>query len=381
MTPTDYVDCDALDLAELVRSGQVSPAELLDRGARPDGCRQSADQRRDPPDGGARARRNRRGPARRAVPRRAVPDQGPDDGLRRRADALRLAAVQGFRAARGRGTDAALPGGRPRDLRQDQHAGARRLQRHRARAVRPDPQSVEPRAHLERLERRVRRGRRGAHRAGGECQRWRRFDPHAGVELRAGRPEAESRSQPDRSAGAGHLVGIHRRARRHAHRPRLRGAARCHGRRLPAATDEAAAARASLPRGDAARGGPDAHRVQLRPGARQDAAPGESQGPRGDRRTPRSTRPRGGRGPLAAAAGDLPRVLCIADLGRRRGHAAHGQHDRRSRGDQRRRRARHLDPREDGRGAVGRGRGVLAVDHADFLAPVARAGRRRSTCC
>ncbi|HSW32008.1 MAG TPA: amidase, partial [Steroidobacteraceae bacterium] len=30
MTPTDYVDCDALDLAELVRGGQASPAELLD---------------------------------------------------------------------------------------------------------------------------------------------------------------------------------------------------------------------------------------------------------------------------------------------------------------------------------------------------------------
>ena len=31
MSPTDYVDCDALDLAELVRSGQASPAELLDQ--------------------------------------------------------------------------------------------------------------------------------------------------------------------------------------------------------------------------------------------------------------------------------------------------------------------------------------------------------------
>jgi len=30
VTPTDYVDCDALDLAELVRSGQASAAELLD---------------------------------------------------------------------------------------------------------------------------------------------------------------------------------------------------------------------------------------------------------------------------------------------------------------------------------------------------------------
>ena len=31
MSPTDYVDCDALDLAELVRSGQASPAVLLDQ--------------------------------------------------------------------------------------------------------------------------------------------------------------------------------------------------------------------------------------------------------------------------------------------------------------------------------------------------------------
>ena len=236
--------------------GPGEPGRTARRGARAHGGGQSEDQRRDPPDGGARARRDRRGPARRAVPRRAVPDQGPDDGLRRRADALRLAAVQGLRAARGRGTDAPLPGGGPRDLRQDQHAGARRHQRHRARAVRPDAQSVEPRAHLERLERRVGRGGRGAHRAGGECQRRRRFDPHAGLELRAGRPEAEPRPQPDRPAGAGHLVGIHRRARRDAHRARLRGAARCDRRRLSAATDEAAGARAAVPRGDAARAGP-----------------------------------------------------------------------------------------------------------------------------
>ena len=94
---------------------------------------------------------------------------------------------------------------------------------------------------LERLERRLGRRGRGAHRAGGQRQRRRRLDPHAGLELRARRPEAEPRPQSHGAAGARRLVGVHRRARRHAHGARQRRAARCDGGRLSAAADEAAA--------------------------------------------------------------------------------------------------------------------------------------------
>ena len=48
----------------------------------------------------------------------------------------------------------------------------------------PTPQSLEPRAHLQWFERRFRRGGRRTHRAGGPRQRRRRLDPHPGVVLR-----------------------------------------------------------------------------------------------------------------------------------------------------------------------------------------------------
>ena len=131
----------------------------------------------------------------------------------------------------------------PGDLRQDQHARTRRLERDRARAVRPDPQSLEPRAHVERLERRIGRCGGSAHRAGRECQRRWRLDPHASLQLRPRRPEAEPRPQSDRAGRARRLVGLHRRTCRHAHRARLRRVARRDLRRLSAAAHEACPAR------------------------------------------------------------------------------------------------------------------------------------------
>ncbi len=145
--------------------GPGEPGRTAGRGARANGGGQSEDQRRHPPDGGARPRSDRGGPARRALPRRAVPDQGPDDRLRRGADATRITTLQGLRARGRRGTHATLPPRGTRDLRQDQHPGARFHERHGARALRSDPQSMEPRAHFQRLERRVGRRGRGAHRA------------------------------------------------------------------------------------------------------------------------------------------------------------------------------------------------------------------------
>ena len=88
----EYVLYDALRLAQLVRRGEVTPDELLDA-ALAHGGGQSASQRRDPPDGDAGARRDHGRAAGRTVSRRAVPDQGPDHGLRRRTDARRLASA------------------------------------------------------------------------------------------------------------------------------------------------------------------------------------------------------------------------------------------------------------------------------------------------
>ena len=73
---TDLAFLDATAQAELVRSGQASPTELVDGGDRPHREAQPAAQRRDPPAVRPGPRRGRRRPARRPVPRRAVPAQG-----------------------------------------------------------------------------------------------------------------------------------------------------------------------------------------------------------------------------------------------------------------------------------------------------------------
>ena len=253
------------------------------RGARAHRGRQPEAQRGDSPDGSAGARRDRGGPAGRSVPRRAVPAQGPHDGLRRGADAQRLAAVSRLRAAGGRGTDAALQGGGPRDLRQDQYARVRRLERDRARVVRSHAQSVASRSHVERVQRWLGgRGRR-ADRAGRQRQRRWRLDPHPSLQLWSRRAEAEPRSQSDRPAAAGRLVRLHRRTRRDADGARLRRVARRDLRRLSAAAHETAAARAAVPRRGAGTRGAAAHRLQLRSGSRQDPARGESRGARNRR--------------------------------------------------------------------------------------------------
>ena len=67
------------------------------------------------------------------------------------------------------------------------------LERHRTRVVRADPQSLEPGAYLQWLEWRVRSCGGRAHRARRKCERRRRLDPHAGLQLRTRRAEAESR--------------------------------------------------------------------------------------------------------------------------------------------------------------------------------------------
>ncbi len=153
---------------------------------------------------------------------------------------------------------------------------------------------------------------------------------------------------PTGTQRARRLVGIHRRARRFAHRSRQRRAARRHVRRLPAATHEAAGARAPLPGRDAAGARPAAHRVLVRSRPGQDTASGESQGARSHDACTCGARPRTRGGQAAAATGIVRRELRVADCGGRRGHAATGAHAGGARGSQRRRRTRHLGAGEDG---------------------------------
>ena len=94
----EYGQYDALGLAELVRTGQVTPIELLDEAlARVALVNPRINAVIHVMEDKARAA-IASGLPEGAFTRRTVPDQGPHDGLCRRADALRLATVQGFRA-------------------------------------------------------------------------------------------------------------------------------------------------------------------------------------------------------------------------------------------------------------------------------------------
>ena len=137
------------------------------------------------------------------------------------------------------------------------HAGAGAAADDRARGVRADPQSVEPRAQLRRFERRRVVGRRLGHRAGRARERWRRLDPRfrpacAGlVGLKPTRGRCFVRSRRGRT-----LERLLVRVRRLAHGARFGGPAR--RRRRPDARRSllraAAAPSPSRRRGRAIRG-------------------------------------------------------------------------------------------------------------------------------
>ncbi len=134
----DYGRYDALGLAELVRTGQVSAGELLDEAL----ARTAA----------VNPKINAvihlmEGRAREAIaaglpegPFRGVPFLIKDLLAAYAGEPLRCGSrlFKNFVPARGRGDHASVQRCRTRDLRQDQYAGARPHQRHRARAVRAD---------------------------------------------------------------------------------------------------------------------------------------------------------------------------------------------------------------------------------------------------
>ena len=94
-----YDEYDGLGLAELVRSGEVTSAELVDEAVGAHRGREPARERRRVAavraGAGGRARRGRGRRARRPVRRRALPAQGPHRHHRGRADQLRHAHPQG----------------------------------------------------------------------------------------------------------------------------------------------------------------------------------------------------------------------------------------------------------------------------------------------
>ena len=128
-----------------------------------------------------------------------------------------------------------------------------------AAALRPDAQSVEPGAQRGRVERRLRRGGRVGHGADGACDRRRRLDSHPRLGVRALRPQADARAQPD---GPGRGRGLGRRlggARRHPDGAGQRRAARRDVRARRGRSVLGAAAGAAVSR-----------RGRARPGAPQD---------------------------------------------------------------------------------------------------------------
>ena len=189
---------DAVGQAELVRTGEASPVELVDAAiARIEAVNPQLNavihERFD------RARTEAAGrPARRAVPRRArscsrtssreVEGEPLHEGMRFLRDA-------GYDAPRTDTLAAALPRRRLRRARPHQHPRARAAADHRARVVRPDAQPVEARPHARRLERRLRGRGRERHGPGRARQRRRRVDPHPGVVLWARRPQADARGR------------------------------------------------------------------------------------------------------------------------------------------------------------------------------------------
>ena len=187
---------DAVGQAELVRTGEVSPTELVD----------AAIARIEAVDPQVHAVVSERFEAARAEAAGPLPD-GPfrgvpfllknltvevagyplDDGMRFLADA-RLPQHR-HRSAR-----ATVPRRRARHARAHQHARARPAADDRAGGARPDPQPVGARPHPRWIERRLGRRGRGRHGRDGARQRRGRLHPHPGVVLRSRRAQADPRA-------------------------------------------------------------------------------------------------------------------------------------------------------------------------------------------
>ena len=182
---------DSLEIARLVKAGEVTPGRARRRGDPPHRATESDAERglhpalRLWPQG-----RGRPGAARRPVQGRALPAQGPRHALGGHPAGQQLPLLQGLRLPRRHDLHAADQGGGLRAARPQQRARVRLVPRHRARALRPHQQPLEPGADAGRLQRRRGGGAGVAHGALRRCERRRRLDAGAGLPLRAGRAQA-----------------------------------------------------------------------------------------------------------------------------------------------------------------------------------------------
>ena len=192
----DLSHLDATAQAELVRTGEVSPRELVDAAIERDRARQPASST---PSSRPLFERARAAGAPATLPDgpfRGVPfaAQGPRRPLGRRPVPRGHGVPEGARldgAGRHRARGA-VPRRRARHRRQDQHARARHPAHHRAGGLRADPQPVGHHPLDRRVERRLGGGGGRRARADRPRQRRRRLDPHPGQRVRPGRAQADA---------------------------------------------------------------------------------------------------------------------------------------------------------------------------------------------
>ncbi len=237
----------ARELASLIRTGAVSPVEVLDAhldviGRINPKLNAIVTLAEDSARAAARAAE--------AAVRRGEPvgpllwpadrHQGRDaDG--RHPHHVRFAALQGQCPGRGCRSRPPSQGRRRHRAGQDQHAGIRDRRQHRQPGVRRDAQSVESGAEPGRLVGRFGGGGRDRHAAAGAGHRLRLLDPHSGRVLRHRRHPADARADAELSDAA--RLGLRPGARpAGAHRRRRRVDARFDDRPEPVVADVGRAA-------------------------------------------------------------------------------------------------------------------------------------------
>ena len=303
----EFAFLDATAQAELVRRGDVTPAELVDAAIErieavnpqlnaviiPLYDKARAAAAGDLPDG----------------PFRGVPFLLKDAVAHSAGDpyhcGMQVLKDAGLDGARRHVARAALPRRRLRHRRQDEPARARDVGDHRAARVRRDAQPVEPRPLTGRFQRRRRRRGRLGHGAGRARQRHGRLDPDPRERVRARRAQAVAGTQHARTGFRRVLGDDDARARADTLGARHRGRARRDRRPRRRRPVLRAPAGPAVRAGGRCRPRSPAHRLP-HPPARRERGPSRLRRRRArDRRAPRIARPRrrAGRDPRARRHG------------------------------------------------------------------------------
>ena len=203
-----YEDHDAIELARLIRDGQLTPVEVLESAiARAEACAPlNAVALRHDEQARERAprpvpRRAGRASGLAAAGRRALWPEGSAGRPQGQRDHPRQRVLPRRRGGSRFDAGAALPGGWAQHLRQVHLAGIRSDRHHRVASLRRHPQPLEPGPQRRRVFRWLGGGRGGGHRAGGPRQRRRRLDPHPRQPLRRVRAQAQPRPGADGPPG------------------------------------------------------------------------------------------------------------------------------------------------------------------------------------